>query len=210
MNKSVSKAAIKFIKKDIKKKTDFKSVASYLKTQGYAVVFYEHDKNNELIDKYNLSEYSKTVDAFTFRKNDLKIVFINANISSEDKLFLLLHETGHIILEHLSEDKLISNSRLQDIEADAFAHTVLNPPKTKLSIPVWIACIILSLSFASGVALSATSPSAATAAESYVYITSTGDKYHRKECIFANRTKTMAVEKSEAKQIHEPCLVCNP
>ncbi len=89
-------------------------------------MFYETDKDNEILCKYNLSEYSKKVNAFTVRADGLKAVFINRNTSVTNKLYSLLHETGHIILEHLETDRDMTDERLQDMQAEAFAYGVLN------------------------------------------------------------------------------------
>lgn len=209
MDNIIRKTAIKFIKKEMKNQISFEAVKECLKRKGYTVMFYKPDEMNEIIEKYNLTEYAKTVDAFTLKRGELKIVFISTSSPVEDKLYLLLHEVGHILLNHLSAEKQMTNFRLQDIEADAFVHTVLNPPRMSFNSHVLLAGIVL-LSFTLGViGATVTSPSSASASN-YVYITPSGEKYHNENCVHVNRKTSTAVTEQEAKRTHEPCLVCNP
>ena len=211
MYNSVIKTAINFLNKDIKKKVSFEAIADYLKSNGYSVMFYVPESGNEFIEKYNLSKYSKSVHAFTIRKKDIKIVFISSIVPHEDKLLLLLHETGHIILNHLDRDILTANTRLQDIEADTFAYTVLNPPRRKNAV---IISFILILALLSGIAFFSStkktiSVSSTTDAVEYVYITATGSKYHHRDCKYA-KNNSARMELSEADNLFTPCSICNP
>lgn len=222
MNDSVIKAAIKFIKKDLKKKIDFKTVSNALKSKGYNITFYDISKKNEIIDEYGLTDFSKSVEAFTIKKKDLRIVFINSKVSAEDKLNLLLHEAGHIVLNHVDTDVLIANGRLQEIEADTFAYTVLNTPKRNKFMPLMIAAVAV-IFFVTGFVLASiiNKPITVTdeydavsiigeSSSEYVYITPSGKKYHRENCIYTTNKNCIKITKEEAHNNYEPCLVCNP
>ena len=150
MQNSVVKAAIKSRNSDLKNKIDLETIKNVLRSKGCAVLFYDPDEGNRILCEYKLEEYARAVEAFTFKKDEMRIVFVRSKVSCEDKLYLLLHEVGHVILRHAEKSALISNSRLQDFEADTFAYTVLNPPKHgKLTaLTAWI--LTMTLCFASG------------------------------------------------------------
>lgn len=72
--------------------------------------------------------------AFTIISNDiLPTIFINDNITLNEKIFALCHEIGHIVLQHSCHDGLLGNSdnnvtnTLQEKEADIFAYELIAP-----------------------------------------------------------------------------------
>ena len=72
-----------------------------------------------------LGLYSKTKTAKGLTVKDSKgniIIFIDDSISEEKQLFVLAHELGHILLNHL--DNPNSNGKQQEIEADRFAMAI--------------------------------------------------------------------------------------
>lgn len=114
-----------FVKKKLKNKVNFETVKSYLQSIGYAVIFYNSDKDNEILNKYDLTEFSKTVKGFTVFRKDLHAVFIDENSSCVQRLCSILHEVAHIELNHINE-KNIKDSRIMEMEADVFAYHLLN------------------------------------------------------------------------------------
>lgn len=225
MQNKVVRAAIKFRNKELKKRIDFETVKAVLKSRDYTVLFYDPDKGSELIREHGLEEYAQSVEAFTFKKDGLKFVFIQSKVSCEDKLYMLLHEAGHIVLKHSEKSALISSTRLRELEADTFAYTVLNPPNHSRAsaLAAWI--LTMALSFSAGFFGAPranptqtdtdphTSEIALTiegAADELVYITRTGKKYHLENCVYVRSKECVAVEKEEAQRTHAPCSVCNP
>lgn len=120
------KKAVKEILKFTKKRVDFVSVSSFLNGKGYAIIMYDADKGHKLIDELGLEEYSQKTQAFAVRDEINSLVFVRCTASPEDKLYLLLHITGHIVLNHLETNMSTVNTRFQDIEADAFAYMLLH------------------------------------------------------------------------------------
>ena len=120
------KKAVKEILKFTKKRVDFVSVSSFLNGKGYAIVFYHPETGHKLLDELDLADYAKKVSAFTLQGDNNRFVFIKSDVPPEDKLYLLLHEAGHIVLNHLETNMLTVNKRFQDIEADAFAYMLLH------------------------------------------------------------------------------------
>ena len=210
MNNLATKAAIKFIKKDIRKKVDFDSISAYLQKRGYTIIFYDVNSGHKLLEQLNLTEYAQKTQAFTVCSETASFIFIQSGVPSEDKLYLLLHETGHIVLKHLNSIKFTVNTRWQDIEADAFAYSVLNPPKKNRTLT---ATIILLIALLIGSLLSNSSAPKTvpvTNAAEYVLITPSGRKYHRESCIYVKNKDCSTITKDEAENTHAPCLVCNP
>ena len=221
MKNKVIKTAKNFINKDLKKKIDFDTITEYLKTEGYIVVIYDKNGENELLDKLGLSDYSKTVSAFTVRKNDMKFIFIDSFASSEDKLYLLLHETGHILLNHMNTNELTVNLRLQEIEADAFTHEVLHPRKKKHIFAPCFASILIGFILGGSFAFAyldvdTASVSDITYAEEpeteaeYVLVTPSGTKFHRSDCRYVRGKDCTEYTRENASEKYAPCSVCKP
>lgn len=229
MNKSIFRNARKFITKDLKRNLDFESVEKYLNKIGYIVLFYDESESSEIIQKYDLVEYSKSCNAFTINDEDIKVVFINTKLSSQDMLYAVLHEVGHILLKHLDCRTVTANRNLQEIEADAFAYQVLYPQKdmrlfNTLTICFAILCIILGICFANdhkeraSVSQTTVSTSVPTtvptiAAENQsdiVYVTPSGTKYHRSDCRYVKNKNCSTYTRAEAEKKYSACSVCRP
>lgn len=92
---------------------------------GYVVVLFNTPEGDVEIERYNLITERIVLKAFTYYET-ARIVFIDANLHPEDRLYLLLHELGHIALGHLEGNKILNKSKyLLDIEADAFAYSII-------------------------------------------------------------------------------------
>lgn len=209
--RQIKRTAKKFIK-NLKGKVDFASVEYYLgEKYGYKVIFFNTLIGDREISRYNLTEDAKMTDAFTY-SSTAKIVFINNNCSSEEKLYLLYHESGHIALGHMDYPRLTAHNKvLLDIKADVFAHSLIQPPKpsrTVLSLIATVA-ILTAANFLPSPKTVETS-SITTEQAQYVFIAPTGKKYHRESCIYVKNKDCSTITKKEAENTHTPCLVCNP
>ncbi len=120
--KRTAKSVTKYLKKDI----SIERIIEYLKLYGYSTVFFNTSDGNEEIVRYSLEEEAEKLTAFTYAATT-RIVFIDNNKHIQDKLYLLLHELGHIRLKHIGDDKMsLRNPILMDIEADAFAYELIS------------------------------------------------------------------------------------
>lgn len=214
-NKNISRTANKFIK-ILKGEVEFSCIENYLLTKyGFKLIFFNTPSGDAELLRYGMVEKAKSTNAFSYT-GTAKIIFINNSVSSEDKLYLLLHETGHIVLEHFSNNKLLLKNKLQlDIEADAFAYAVLHPSNKRKLIACIVSFIAVAfLSFYIGYTTAPTQllPTSATEQTTeQVYITSTGKKYHRSNCRYVKGKDNIAViDKKQADKTHSPCSVCNP
>ncbi len=218
------------IKKILKEnKLTFVNVEKILNKLGYSVVFFNTPDGDKEIERYELAEEAEKLKSFTYAKT-ARIVFINDDLHSDDKLYLSLHELGHIILGHVGDGKLTTrNSILVDIEADNFAYSIMYPPKRNLYyvLAATIALLIFTLFGVSYVynpnkpvqvqaistqnlVQSDTSQSNLALSDA-VYVTSSGKKFHRADCMYVkNKNNVTHFERDTATRLYEPCSVCNP
>ena len=92
----------------------------------------KYSSNQKLIHNLQLEENMR-LDAFTFLENTQIIIFYNDNLPENDILFNILHEFGHILLKHSSNNNIIGSGLIketlirQENEANTFACEVLAP-----------------------------------------------------------------------------------
>lgn len=207
MNKQIYRTAKQFIKA-VHGKKDFTSAETFAESVGYKITFYNTTQGDAEIARYHLEQKALNTKAFTYAST-AKIIFIDNTTHPNDKLMLLYHELGHILLGHIGDGRLFTrNAILMDIEADAFVQEVLtfSAPKYKL----YLALSLLVISISAAVFFSSINKAKENTATDTVYITKSGDKYHKSEC-FSTKDKTCAsIDKSEAEKLFAPCQLCNP
>lgn len=210
------KSLIKKFKRDLHGEVTIDAVTRYLQSIGYTVVFYQQGVDNDYLLINNLADYSNTVPAFTFCGNGNKYVFVDSSQSADDRLCSLLHEAGHILLGHVDKQSVTYNTRRAEMQAEAFAYAVLQPSSNKV-IEIGIVIILAIVMFCAPFAVyhvthnvTVVSDNADTTDNDIVYVTATGTKYHRKNCIYTKDKDCTAVARSEAEQSYKPCAVCNP
>lgn len=211
----------KKIKRALKgKKLTFVNVEKVLNKLGYSVVLFNTPTGDIEIERYDLEKQKDTLKAFTYSKT-AHIVFVDGALHSDDRLYLLLHELGHIILGHVGDGKLVTrNQILIDIEADNFAHSIIYGNKST-SWMVLVSSIILSGAIIySTYLINAVQANVSTYTENslqqpetvsdMVYVTPSGEKFHRKDCFYAKNKELMELSRNEALKRYFPCAVCNP
>lgn len=214
------------------KKLTLSNIEKILKQLGYTVIQFNTVTGDFEIERYYLSQEKATLKAFTYFEN-AHIVFIDTNLHTEDKLYLLLHELGHICLEHLEGNNLESrNKYLMDIEADNFAYSIIYGDN-KGFVYVLLSAVLISISVLIAGMINATtntvptynhiesakmpifteSPVATlkpkTEAET-VYVTSSGNKFHRADCYYLQNKTITELSRTKATTRYAPCAVCNP
>ena len=147
-----STALIKFstaVKNDI----TFESAAKYLNERGIEIIFANTPNGDKRIYALNIADVVKGKKSITVYKKNVKCVVINNNLSSEDKLFMILHEIGHILLGHIDTDyyNAVNNVKI-DNEAEAFTYLSMHTSKSKYIIyklikhkNAIISCICMSI-----------------------------------------------------------------
>ena len=198
------------------------SLRSLIQSQGYAVVeFYPHalEPDLEMISqRFDLSEYFSQQNGFTFASAECRFVFINANLSNEEKMVVLAHEEGHIACEHMDRCPVLGRSVLDEDEANQFSFYLLHPTvfdtfRSSLSNH-WHQILIFLLVLAVigfSVALVMNKPSKNVSHPVY-YVTADGEKYHEKDCMtIKNHTGVRKITEDELLSgKYEACKVCLP
>ncbi|MDR1001858.1 MAG: ImmA/IrrE family metallo-endopeptidase [Oscillospiraceae bacterium] len=83
----------------------------------------EYQESEEELKIIGFLDYSKYADSFIYTDKNHRILFINGNISEENRLFLLLHEEGHVWYNHQPFACINDNLKLEnEREADNFAN----------------------------------------------------------------------------------------
>ena len=198
----------------------------------FTVIEYKKHFNSEyvseLIKKLKIEDEINSNDSFLYIKNNLRFVFINSDISDDDKCSLLLHELGHI-LDPLLESRQLNNSKIKKEEfANEFSHYMKHPilrvklfvfilKKLKLIIGV-VTLFLLFLLLLFMVKFQLVSPSSSTSSNSLnheisnsdYYVTSSGKKYHEKFCLvvkYRNNLTKYTLDEAR-KDGYKPCLIC--
>ncbi len=211
------------LRKTLKGNITLKTLSEYLQTLGYATVFFNTEEGDEILKAYGINPGN--TNAFTYI-GPTRIVFVNANLHSQDKIYALLHELGHILLAHIGTDNIdLLNKRSSENEAEAFAYMVLNPNKNRIMYFLCVLSILLTIIMSSAffytknTAAVQTTPEAVTVyahkptstpIESMVYVTRTGSKYHRPSCGYVQNRETISITIAEAQRNYTSCRVCNP
>ena len=190
-----------------------KNVERYIRTKGWDILYYGNGGSS---DKYLLSlgllELSETVDSLTCRDRMKTTIFIKDSFTHKQKLFLALHEIGHLVLGHNIGQLSFNEER----EADHFADICLKHAIPKSAWIVSIVSVIMCIVFFTVISThDATPRDTGVSVENKtdtVYVTSEGDKFHRNDCYYVeNRSNVVELSRENAvKMGKEPCKVCKP
>ncbi len=212
---------------------NYNDLRRIIESYQFTIIEYKKHTNSEpvfeLIKRLGIENETQQNDSFLYINNNLKFVFINADISDEDKCTLLRHELGHICDPDLKNNGL-QNSRIKSEEfANQFSCYTKNPglcfiisifliKKWKLLVSAMVliaflfgySFIISRLTFSSEkpVTVDAVSP---TLFDDTYYVTSSGEKYHRKHCIIIKYKNNLTkVKLNDAiNNGYKPCMICN-
>ena len=215
MNNKIYKAAISY-KKAVHGEITLEQAVKYLESIKYNVRFYS-SIDDELLVIYNLSDIAQKTTAFTY--NGLShVVFIKSSMSYSEKLHRLLHEIGHIMLKHTGTGELyLKNNDEIESEAEAFVYAVLydNVPvsRTKIGILLLFALILGCVIGINIPTVTNTDSPQHNIEDSYtdiVYVTPSGSKYHRADCIYTKDKDCISMVRSAAEEKYAPCAVCKP
>lgn len=135
-----------------------------------------------------------------------------------EKRLVLAHEEGHIYCDHLSSVPILGRDVIEEHEANEFTHYILSQsPVNKISTFLkekWKAvCIVAAVAivFIIGISIFHSGQKKENYYKEY-YLTSTGNKYHRIECIFVkdkDNVHRMTNGEFESGE-YSPCGICLP
>ncbi len=206
------------------KRLTFVNVENILQSLGYSVVLFNTYPGDMELERYELEDKKGKLKAFTYSKT-AHIVFMDANLHADDKLYLILHELGHIVLGHVGDGKLVTrNQILIDIEADNFAYSILHNHNRSWLYVLFSAVLLYSVIITAGflnvrtapaitsaeVTTQTEPPQTVSATADTVYVTPAGKKYHKQDCMYTKGKTLTELTRTQAENIYTPCAVCNP
>lgn len=222
MNNNIKKLAKTFIKKYKLTSIDYSALKNTANNMGYTIIEFNsifNEKNVEtVIQNLGLCENALKSRAFTYVSAEYRLIFVNEDLNDEEKLLVLSHELGHIVCEHLSTVPVIGNDVKDEHEANEFSHYLLKQSsfrKVKNVIVVHRKAFIFSIVILCLIIGSVTAYLIIRNKSVYkdnFYITSTGECYHKKECIFVkNKTNIKRLTKEEFESgVYSSCNMCLP
>ncbi len=126
MQKKIKKRAAAFIEKyGLTKDTlTVSKLREIIESLDFSVVDYRSNVKNDsdvsaLLDKTQATELHLYTKSFIYYTPEEKYVFLCMEMSADDTIDVLLHELGHIYLDHLDTDGIVHNTSIQK-EREAF------------------------------------------------------------------------------------------
>lgn len=234
-NNSPKLSAFKIlIKNKLYSLTDYNVLKSIVEANQFTVIEYKKSTNSgyvsELIKRLRVESAVEHNDSFLYINKNLKFVFVNSQVSYEDKCSLIRHELGHICDTDFKRD----DSEYSRVQKEEFANEfscylkkpgfffkvylfIIRKWKILLGILAVLACL-LGFLLVSNYKVIKTNETPTVAVETKAlktedakrYVTPSGKKYHKKSCfIVKTRTNLREYEKSEAITAgYKPCLIC--
>lgn len=209
-----------FIKK-LHKDLSFESVRFYYEKKGWHVIFFT--PGDPLVSRLGLSD-KIAEKGFIFCDEFEKYIFINANLSAKEKRNAIFHEAGHIELNHDFSDLC---SEAKEREAQEFANELIKYASKNKKVlgkhKIVSAAVLVAVSFyfigsktstwqnnnSNTVNTVAPAENTSDTQSQYVYVTSSGKKYHTKDCYYIrNNENSYKVDLKTAKQNYLPCSNC--
>lgn len=222
MDNSIKKKARKFQNDFGLQKVSLENLRSVIQRQGYTIIEYNNIFNDEnvaaLLDALKLEEYCGRTKGFTYADSKRRLVFLHEDLSDDEKLMVLAHEEGHIYCNHFCSPPILGRDVVEEHEANEFAHYLLHQSvwqkvchfiqkHKKATISAAIAVLLILVAC---IAYGEIKQEKRYYGE--FYITSTGNKYHEKDCIFVkhkDNVERLTIEQFENGE-YEPCDICLP
>jgi len=222
MSREIKKKVLAFVKTERLTSFNYTSLSNAAKNLGYTIIGFTRGINDEnvatLITEFQLNDLVKTSNGFIFSYGDYRLIFINYDLSQREKAIVLAHEIGHIVCKHIHTEQDIGFNVQDEYEANEFAHYLLNPSLSRI-IRIWIlthkkavlALVIFLVFVIVGTSIALTVKTQRSYYGEY-YVTSTGSKYHKKDCVFVknkDNVKRLTKEEFESGN-YTPCEMCLP
>jgi len=187
---------------------------------GYDLIDYDPHNQTQafkiLADELELTPEILQQNAFTFSTGISHLLFIQEQLSTEEKRLALAHELGHIVCNHLQDPHRPSSVK-DEYEANEFAHYLLHPSLAMRVISTLCRhsklVIIAILIILTVIISSIVRQNQITRTKLYgeYYTTPSGKKYHKPGCSYIkDRTNLHRVTVEEIESgLYEPCKYCN-
>lgn len=190
-------------------------------TENKGIELFEYGSDNyagveNLLRELKLENAAAASHGFAFSDGMNDIIFVRETLTEEEKVLVIAHELGHILLGHLKGAASMYVGAREEYEANEFVHYIMNvAPLFRLKIKinekrravVGIAAAVMII--AAGICTAAGIIKYDSAAD--YYITETGEKYHQADCVTIRGKKVhkMTEEERESGK-YTPCAVCLP
>lgn len=221
-SKSIRKKVSRFCREFSLKDVSSDSLIDAMEKQGYTVISFNNVSNDDdirvLADSLGISEMMRHSKGFTYFSQRHRLVFIHEGLSETEKIIVLAHEEGHIYCGHSSAAPIMGSDVNDEYEANEFAHFLLSRGRAaraadmiKQHKRVSAAAAAVLLIIISAAVLFTVSNNEHRYYGEY-YITSSGSKYHKKDCIFVkdkSNVRRMTEEEFESGD-YDPCAICLP
>ena len=226
-NTAIRQKASDFFKKFSVGQLSLDSLLKVFQNQGFDIIEYSCSKNSEsinaLISALDIQKYLSDGKAFAYKSDDIKLIFICEDLTADEKLYALAHEEGHVFCGHLRNGNVLYSVE-EEREANEFAHYILHPNvfqrakifiKENKKISIATICLVLAtiiiISYSIHIFTSKDKPVYSETYNGNYYITQSGTKYHRNDCVYVQGRKTQILtEKKLESGNYEPCKVCLP
>ncbi|MBP3415146.1 MAG: ImmA/IrrE family metallo-endopeptidase [Clostridia bacterium] len=230
------KCARNFVKKYELTEISSESLIASLEKMGYTLIEYSKITNQPdvetLLSATGLKAFSLGVRAFYYHDKNMRLVFVEENLSDDERLLLLSHEIGHIMCDdaHSGKDRA---DIYRERSASEFSHYLLGgsvPIKLNLFLrrnksAVAVAAAALFLVLCASVAAAVLNDSAemneqsapvsvqkqvhTDSQEEIFYVTEHGKKYHSDDCSYAGNGELYEITFEECQRLgYEPCKIC--
>lgn len=222
MNNTPKKAAKKFIVQHSLINPDFNSLKLAAEKIGYMVIefnsLYNERSVQDIIDGLHLAAAVATSRGFTYNDKNYRLIFINEDLTHSEKVPVLAHELGHIVLGHFKCGLIIGNDVSEEYAANEFTHYLLNqPPLKRFRLAVCrhkkiSVCVLILLVLTIFAGIFGYVRHKENSHYKDYYVISSGEKYHKPECsVIKNRTDTIQLTyKMYNSGQYEPCNLCLP
>lgn len=196
------------------------NLKSVIQKQGYTIIEFNNITNNEnvsaLLTALDLQSLATQSKGFTYADSQRRLVFVHEGLSDDEKLMVLAHEEGHIYCNHLSSTPILGRDVVEEHEANEFAHYLLHRSvwqkfgcMVKGHSKASIAAVLIIALIVVGCIIGYKMYCENAYYEEY-YITSTGNKYHDKDCGYVkgkDNIERLTIEQYESGE-YEPCGKC--
>lgn len=215
--------ALEFCKKySYGKEPDIDCLYDAIEDMGYTVVEYSVGSNDEDTDKLikalKISNALLNSGGFTYADRNVRCVFINDSLSTDEKRVVASHESGHIYLGHMTYTGHVGKTVEEEHDANIFADLIVEMPfSLKLSLfcarhkKALIISSVVIFVIAVLIAVYAIFGNNPDYMKEY-YVTATGEKYHVITCKYVEgKSDVRLLTEDEYKLgIYTPCKICLP
>ena len=220
--REIRKAAVRLRIRYGLKKISLKGLKKAVQELGYTIIEFDSCENDEdissVIERLDLGEYIARLKGFTYSDAEYHLVFVNKYLNEYEKILLLSHEAGHILCGHMARGLLSGSSVEQEDEANQFSYFLLHPNiRDRIKICGGIHKRGIAAAAAAGFITAGLLGYYCYARQQELYygefyVTDSGERYHKKECIFIKNKKNVRrlTDEELEKGQYGPCQICLP